>query len=227
MIKIAICNVKDLKLEKAIKKVSQKRQEKINKYHFTKDKKLSCGAELLLNHLLQEENITNPIYEEDFYKKPYIQNHKIEFNLSHSKEMVACAISDKPIGIDIEYIDKNIDLDIAKHYFYNNEYENIIQAKDQAKEFFKYWVLKESFMKYTSLGFNINLDEFNIDLQEEHINVILKNKEKTKKQIQKNKDRTIKLENIKFKLFELKDYMLAISSQEVMNDYKEINIQEL
>ena len=56
-------------------------------------------------------------------------------------------------------------------------------------------------MKYTSLGFNINLDEFNIDLQEEHINVILKNKEKTKKQIQKNKDRTIKLENIKFKLF--------------------------
>lgn len=82
-------------------------------------------------------------------------------------------------------------------------------------------------MKYTSLGFNINLDEFNIDLQEEHIKVILKNKEKTKKQIQKNKDRTIKLENIKFKLFELKDYMLAISSQEVMNDYKEINIQEL
>lgn len=87
MIKIAICNVKDLKLEKAIKKVSKKRQEKINKYHFMKDKKLSCGAELLLNHLLQEEKITHPIYKEDFYKKPYIQNHKIEFNLSHSKEM--------------------------------------------------------------------------------------------------------------------------------------------
>ena len=52
-----------------------------------KDKKLACGAELLLNHLLQEEKITHPIYKEDFYKKPYIQNHKIEFNLSHSKEM--------------------------------------------------------------------------------------------------------------------------------------------
>ncbi|WP_323735759.1 4'-phosphopantetheinyl transferase superfamily protein [Methanosphaera sp. ISO3-F5] len=53
--------------------------------------------------------------------------------------MVACAISDKPIGIDIEYIDKNIDLNIAKHYFYNNEYKNIIQSKNKAKEFYKYW----------------------------------------------------------------------------------------
>ena len=227
MIKIAICNVKELELEKAIPQVSSKRKNKIRKYHFINDKKLSCGAELLLNELLFEENIIRPEYLEDYYHKPYIKNHDIEFNLSHSKEMVACAISDKTVGIDIEYVDKDIDLNIAKHYFYDKEYEDIIQSDNKADEFFKYWVLKESFMKYTSLGFNLELNEFNIDIKEKDINVILKNRDKTLKQIRKNPDRTLSLDNLSLKLFEFKDYKLAITSQEETSDFIIYDVKEL
>ena len=53
--------------------------------------------------------------------------------------MVLCAISDMEVGADIEYIDSAIDLNIAKHYFYNREYENIMNAKNSPDEFFKYW----------------------------------------------------------------------------------------
>ena len=79
------------------------------------------------------------------YGKAYISNHEdIYFNLSHSGKMVACAISDREVGVDVELIDPTIDLNIAKHYFYNSEYENIMNCENSSDEFFKYWVLKES-----------------------------------------------------------------------------------
>jgi 4'-phosphopantetheinyl transferase len=227
MIKIAICNVKDLELEKAIKKVSKKRREKVSKYRFLKDKKLSCGAQLLLNKMLSEEDISSPEYAEDYYHKPYIINHEIEFNISHSKEMVACALSDKNVGIDIEYVDKNIDLNIAKHYFYDGEYEKITKSPDKEDEFFKYWVLKESFMKYTSLGFNLELNEFNINIEYEDINVLLKNKDKTLNQMRKNNNRSIDLDNLKLKLYNLEDYKLAITSLEEVSKFKVYDVKEL
>ena len=53
------------------------------------------------------------------YGKAYISDQEnIYFNMSHSSKFVACAISDKEVGVDIEYNDPTIDLNIAKNYFY-------------------------------------------------------------------------------------------------------------
>ena len=145
MIKLAYCNVENLDLKKAYGLVSKNRQDKIDFYRFEKDKKLSAGAYLLLKKLLSEENVTNPIFKTGKYGKVYISNiENIHFNLSHSDKMVLCAISDMEVGADIEYNDPKIDLSIAEHYFYNSEYENIMNSPTPSDEFFKYWVLKES-----------------------------------------------------------------------------------
>jgi 4'-phosphopantetheinyl transferase len=58
--------------------------------------------------------------------------------MSHSGEYVACVISDGNVGIDIEYNDDEIDLNIAKNYFFNNEYKNIMKSENPSDEFFKY-----------------------------------------------------------------------------------------
>ena len=167
MIELAYCNVENLDLKKAYNLVSKNRQEKIDFYRFDKDKKLSCGAYLLLKKLLAEKNITNPIFKTEKYGKVYISNHEnIHFNLSHSGKIVLCAISDMEVGADVEYIDREIDLNIAKHYFYNREYENIMNAENMPEEFFKYWVLKESYMKYTGLGMNLKLNSFEIIIED-------------------------------------------------------------
>ena len=132
MIKLYYSNVEDLDLEKGYIKVSKQRKEKIDFYKFAKDKKLSCGAALLLLKVLSNLGVEDPIFKKGEFNKPYISNYQdIHFNLSHSKNLVACAVSDAPVGVDIEYIDFNIDLDIAKHYFYNNEYdyEKILDGK--------------------------------------------------------------------------------------------------
>ncbi|WP_295722813.1 4'-phosphopantetheinyl transferase superfamily protein [uncultured Methanobrevibacter sp.] len=209
MIKLAYCNVDDLDLKKTYSLTSKERQEKIDYYRFKKDKKLSAGAYLLLKKLLYEEGITDFQLKIGKYDKPYICNYEnIFFNLSHSKEMVLCGISDMKIGADIEYNDPTIDLDIAKHYFYNSEYKSIINSANPSDEFFKYWVLKESYMKYTGLGMNLKLDSFEILIED---NIKLKNDSK----------------NLKFNLFNLENYKVGIASHYNVSKLIKINVDDL
>ncbi|MCR5026927.1 MAG: 4'-phosphopantetheinyl transferase superfamily protein [Methanobrevibacter sp.] len=209
MIKVAYLDVSDLNLSKAYKLLPKSRRDKMNKFKFDKDKRLSAGAYLLLDKLLKEEKITQPNFKIGIYGKAYISNHEnIHFNLSHSGKMVLCAISDMEVGVDIEYIDPTIDLNIAKHYFYNREYENIMNAQNRPDEFFKYWVLKESYMKYTGLGMNLKLDSFEIIIEDE---IKLKNDNK----------------NLKFNLFDIENYKIGIASHYNVSELLEININEL
>ena len=217
MIKVAYCNVKDLDLEKSIPILPENRKEKADNYIFDKDKKLCCGAYLLLKKLLAEENVEEPIIETEKDGKPYISNYDdVYFNMSHAGRMVACAISDKEIGIDIEKIDPLIDLKIAQNFFYNSEYENIKKSDNYVGEFFKYWVLKESYMKYTGLGFLLDLDKFEIISDGDET--------KVSNQIPDLKENE---DNVKFSYFDLNQYKLAICSENKAEEILEYDLEDL
>lgn len=209
MIKVAYSNVEKLNLEKALPLLPSFRKNKASQLKFDKDKKLSCGVYLLLIKMLDEEDIHNPLIKTEKYDKPYIFNYPdIHFNLSHSGKYVACTISDRKVGIDIEYNDPTIDLNIAKNFFFNKEYEKIINSNNPADEFFKYWVLKESYMKYTGLGFNLELNSFEIVINDK---IKLRNDKK----------------NIKFSLFDINDYKLAVASKYPVEECVEYDVKSL
>lgn len=147
--------------------LSKERIKKSNRYFHQKDRNLSIGVEFLLKHVLSKSGIRDPLFDIDRYGKPYLKNYQdIYFNLSHSENYVACAVSDSPIGVDIEYI-HDIDLNVANQYFFDSEYEYIINKKNKQKAFFELWVLKESYMKMTGLGFRLPLNEFCIKIDDE------------------------------------------------------------
>jgi 4'-phosphopantetheinyl transferase len=159
---------------------------------------------------LDEINIANPEFQTEKYGKAYLSNYpNIHFNLSHSGKYVACAIADTHIGVDIEYNDPEIDLNIAKNYFFNSEYKRIIESENPSNEFFSYWVLKESYMKYTGLGFNLKLDEFEIIMENEDI----------KLKDDKN--------NLKFNLFDVDNYKLAFACKQKTDKIIEYDIEKL
>jgi 4'-phosphopantetheinyl transferase len=160
-------DVSELDIDNIPCSLSEDRIKKSSKYFHKKDKKLSIGVEILLNHALDKIGIMDHILDTDEYGKPYLKNYPdIHFNLSHSEKYVACAVSDSPVGVDIEYI-HDIDMNIAKYYFYGTEYEYILNNNNKKKAFFELWVLKESYMKMTGLGFRLALDEFFIELNDE------------------------------------------------------------
>ena len=152
--------------------LSQKRREKTDRYAFTEDKLLSVGAQLLLKKALSDfgENFKCLDFDIEKNGKPYIKNRdNLFFNISHSGEYVLCAVSNKPVGCDIEKI-KEADLKIAKRFFCESEYKVISDCKTHEAEnemFFKLWTLKESFVKLTGEGLKLPLDSFEIIFNKE------------------------------------------------------------
>lgn len=95
--------------------------------------------------------------------KPYIQNSQcVYFNLSHSQDFAIYALcSDREVGIDLEYINPQCDVDsIAERYFLPSEQKIIQSLRDQDKylAFYRAWTLKEAYGKATGEGIANILD---------------------------------------------------------------------
>src|SRR5690554_253809 len=70
--------------------------------------------------------------------KPYIDNEdNFHFNISHSGDWVVCAVSYRPVGIDVERI-KEIDFAIAKRFFSKEEAKDLFskEGEEEKKDYF-------------------------------------------------------------------------------------------
>ncbi len=75
--------------------------------------------------------------------KPYIKGYpRFNFNISHSGIFLAVAISNRPVGVDIEVI-RDVNLKIAQRRFAENE-KLFVKDRDS---FFYVWTRKESLTK--------------------------------------------------------------------------------
>ncbi|MDC7734552.1 MULTISPECIES: 4'-phosphopantetheinyl transferase family protein [Bacillus] len=145
--------------------VSNEKQEKIKRYRFDIDKKLSLYAELLTRTIIcRNMDIENKdiVFDITYYGKPMLRSvSKFEFNISHTRNAIAVAISDYPIGVDIELI-KNAELNIAERFFNNNEISYITENTSyQDKRFYEIWTKKEAYIKCIGKGLSMNLNSFN------------------------------------------------------------------
>lgn len=150
---------------KAYGSMPEYRRRKIDWFVFAKDKKLSMGVELLLRNALGElgEDMKDMVLVKN--GKPALRGSDIQFNLSHSETKVMCSVSDADVGCDVEMI-RPIDLDIARRYFFDSEFRAIesCEGADMYDQFYRFWTLKESFMKATGLGMELPLNAFKIAL---------------------------------------------------------------
>ncbi|MCL2874342.1 MAG: 4'-phosphopantetheinyl transferase superfamily protein [Defluviitaleaceae bacterium] len=96
--------------------------------------------------------------------KPYLKNApEFHFNISHTNSAVAAAISNKPIGVDIELIkpENSRLMNVAKKMFLPDEFEYITAQDDGAnKRFFEIWTRKEAYAKYIGTGIFAKDSEF-------------------------------------------------------------------
>jgi 4'-phosphopantetheinyl transferase len=98
----------------------------------------------------------------------------LEFNLSHSGDLVAYAISDQPVGIDIERV-RSMDLSgIIQRFFAPNEFaawQKLPQSKQEAA-FFHAWTVKEAYLKAIGTGLHTPLSEVEVSMDLEYPRIL-------------------------------------------------------
>ncbi len=83
-------------------------------------------------------------------KKPLADNCYV--SISHSGDMVAVCTSDKPIGIDIEKIDRTRDMSKIANRFYHGKELELYRENPTAELFFEIWTKKEAYSKINGEG---------------------------------------------------------------------------
>ena len=94
----------------------------------------------------------------DFNKKPYLESHPyLFFNISHSEDYAVMAISNRKIGIDVEYMSEDFKYtDLLPDIFDKSEIVSIENAANTKETFYTLWTRKEAFVK--ALGKGIDED---------------------------------------------------------------------
>lgn len=167
--------------------MSKDKQLRVDRFRFVDDKKRTVVGEMLARKAIAEwcdvlaESI---VFEKTEAGKPYVKDLPVEFNISHSGDVVVCAVDDKPVGIDIEKI-RPIDLTVAKRictdeelvYLFNHtptEHDFVYTTNHEIlTRFFELWTAKEAYGKCIGVGISDIRRQpsthITLNLQEEYI----------------------------------------------------------
>ena len=139
--------------------------QKINKFRKWQDAQLSLLGRILLFQSIEEVfNIElsrkDVLYNE--YGKPYFKRNPIHFSISHSGEIIICAINDdSEIGIDIEKIIP-INFYDFESQISSNDWLKIISYENPQIAFYDYWTKKEAAIKAYGFGQAVDFAFFEI-----------------------------------------------------------------
>lgn len=157
LLKAYLSELSEEEYERGFGMMSDERKSAVLRLRSDKDKRRSVLGELLARkgiselYGIPEEEISFARTENG---KPYTVNADIRFSISHSKDIVICALSEGEIGADAELV-RDIDLRIAKFACTNADFEYLYEVEDENERnlrFFKIWTAKEAYVKYCGTG---------------------------------------------------------------------------
>lgn len=126
----------------------------------------SCSAWSLLYKVLEEKRMKygTVLFEEN--GKPYFEDCLTYFSLSHSRDICAVGISDKPIGIDVELQKKSYNANLVER--------SLSEAEKQCfdGDFTRIWCRKEAIAKMLGVGitgYPNNIDTTSYQFKEQQI----------------------------------------------------------
>ena len=167
MTKLYVCEISNLIrkvqeddkiLDSYFERLGKARIEHILKNNKAEDRARALGASLLLLFALQNEGIgleSLPDFSYTEKGKPFFAElPQIRFNVSHTKNMVICAISDMEVGVDIEHVRAIKDATIQRTF---TEREQLF-AKENENGFVRLWTMKEACAKLRGIGLADILD---------------------------------------------------------------------
>ncbi len=117
----------------------------------------SLSALICLNSLLSSFGINTENNDltiiRDAKGKPRFKSLPLHFSISHSGGLAAVVLSDRNIGVDVEYVDAHRNISaISKRFFSAEEHLRLCDSNSPAEDFFSLWTKKEALAKLTGEG---------------------------------------------------------------------------
>ena len=148
MLKLYIRPVYLLRPEEEVASLSllvERRREKVRTIKGKENRSRSIAAGLLLRHMLLEG-----------HGKPRLKKDGVFFNLSHAGAYAVGALSDVPVGVDVEqqnrFLQETRNRKLAKRILTEAEWNWWKDAGDDPQELLRFWTRKESYVKMTGEG---------------------------------------------------------------------------
>lgn len=142
------------------------KQNRVKKLHQQKDQVLSlAGLQLLKIALSDYPEIEFSLQNLQFPEqgKPFF-NGDIDFNISHSGDIVCCALSNKTkVGLDIEIIRQVQPATINKYLPQLESLQKKLSPEDIQRQFFDIWTKNEAIIKAADYGSVHNMSEIKLE----------------------------------------------------------------
>ena len=138
-------------------------QQQLKRFHFKKDQHNYLVSHALVRLALSEYTDLKPEiwqFQKNSHGRPDIKqaanDTPLKFNLTHTQGLCACVVtSGAQCGIDAELINRKNDLKkIAQRMFADSEIDTMqsLQGGEFRKSFFRFWTLRESYVKALGTG---------------------------------------------------------------------------
>lgn len=135
-----------------------RREQALRYRHFQGRRDCTLSYMLLCQALEEEYGITEkPTFVIGGHGKPSLLEYPhIHFNLSHCAKAIACAVADRPVGIDVESTERKISDALIRHTMSPQEQE---EMEGDHVRFFHLWTQKEALVKLRGTGLQDNLHD--------------------------------------------------------------------
>ncbi len=155
--------------------LSEAERTQHGKFRFDDDRHTYLVAHALVRFALGSELGVAPSslrFEIGEHGKPeLIEGQGVRFNLSHTHGLVACAITrGDDVGVDVEHVDRKLEIDsLARSVLSEAERASLATLEGSARRerFFRYWTLKEAYVKAMGRGIALPLRCLHVELSGE------------------------------------------------------------
>ena len=158
--------------ESVYRELSASRKARMDRLQKEEDRKRSLLAAKLVKELLADERVV-AILEADREGRPYLKGSDLHISITHSEEGVACALSQQPVGIDMERL-KPVRQSLVKYACLPKEQAYILEGAPEEElltegtaieRFFEVWTAKEAAYKRGGQENLLSIDTLQIEKQ--------------------------------------------------------------
>ena len=133
----------------------EERKEKIKRCKVSKKRDIMAVSQIFAKACIKKTfgiDIKKQEIRYGEFEKPYLFGYPdIHFNISHSEELLVCAVSDKNVGIDAEKIGE-YSKKLIERVCSEEELERVLKSDNVNYEFCKLWTKKEAYSKLLGTG---------------------------------------------------------------------------